>query len=195
MARPRKISDAGLLDAAASVTAERGPEFTIGDVADRAGVAVGTVSGRFGSKAGLLRAMLSSGKDRVVTGMRERARAAGGGYAGLRAALLGWFAPMDATVAANNVAALGVDLLDPELRSLLGELFSAVEKEVRDLVRAAALPGAPRPARAARLLVGLVNGSVLAWSVRPTGQLHTRIAGDIDAVLEAWRQPVTENGA
>ncbi|WP_031470835.1 TetR/AcrR family transcriptional regulator [Sciscionella sediminilitoris] len=194
MARPRKITDEALQEATSRAIEELGPGFTVADVAERAGVSVGTVAGRFGSKAGLLRALMISAQDKAATGMRDRARAAGGGYAGLRAALLGWFPAMSPDVAANNVAALGVDLTDRELRALLGELFSAVEKEIRTLVRAAELPSAPSPARAARVLTGLVNGSVLAWSVQPKGALTTRVAGDLDAVLEAWRQPITEKG-
>lgn len=192
MARPKKITDEALQAATSRAIGELGPGFTIADVAERAGVSVGTVAGRFGSKAGLLRALMLASQETAVAGMRERAAAAGGGYAGLRAALLGWFPAMEPDVAANNVAALGVDLTDPELRNLLGELFSSVEKEIRALVRAAELPSAPSPARAARVLVGLVNGSALAWSVRPKGALTTRMAGDIDAVLETWRQPVGE---
>lgn len=191
MPRPRSITDERLFAAATVVLARSGPAFTLADVAAEAAVAVGTVANRFGSRTGLLRAL--SRKSITDTRLRIRTAAgeAGSPLEALRSALLAWAGPIgDPRTAANSVAALGEDLLDDELRELLGEHYAMVVAEVRRLVVAAAgeLPGAPKPARAARLLVALCNGSAIDWSIRPAGRLRERISQDVDSVLDGWRE-------
>lgn len=188
MARPRKITDDRLLDAAGAVIGRKGPKFTLAEVAEEAGVAVGTVAGRFGSRLELLRALNVSARERIVRQFRAESTQAT--VARLRSALLEWFALLDDPVtAANSLAALAEDITEPVLREPLAELFGAVEAEVRALLRGAhdELPGAPPPARAARILVALVQGTAFLWSVRPQGRLRTRLALDIDAILNGWR--------
>ena len=166
-----------------------GPGFTLAQVAAEAGVAVGTVAQRFGSKSGLLEAMSRRATRRAVEQMRACAERADDPVDGLRAAAVAVYAVLgDAEEAANHLGQLGVDIGDPVLRSLLGEHFTAVEEErggwcVRRRLRAA------RAERAAgrRALLGLVNGVSMDWSIRPHGRLADRLAEDVDAVLAAWR--------
>ncbi|MEU5690672.1 TetR/AcrR family transcriptional regulator [Actinosynnema sp. NPDC020468] len=188
MARPKTITDERLLAAAAHVIGVRGPGFTVAEVAARAGVAVGTVAGRFGSKSGLLQALTRQESAALV----ERMRAAAVGLApleGLRAGLVAWFMPgmTDPTTTGNHLAQLGADLIDPELRALLAELYEATFGAVLELVRAVPLPRGPAPERAARVLTGLVYGVSMDWSIRPRGELVARLAEDVDAVLDAWK--------
>jgi hypothetical protein len=89
----------------------------------------------------------------------------------------------DPEVAANHLAQLGVDLIDPQLRALLAEHYAAIENGLADLARAEGLPP-----NAARVLAALVNGISMDWSVRPRGGLAQRIEDDVDAVLDAWRK-------
>lgn len=187
MARPRSISDERLVAAAGEVIARIGPGFTLAQVAAEAGVAVGTVAQRFGSKSGLLQALSVAGTKETV----ERMRAVGTGVNGLRAALVSVYAGLgDAEAAANNLGQLGVDIGDPVLRKLLGEHFTAVEAEIRHLIRGctAELPGVPGPVRAARTLLDVINGVALDWSIRPRGRLVDRLEQDIEAVLVGWRR-------
>jgi AcrR family transcriptional regulator len=188
VARPKTITDERLLVAAGTVVGRKGPDFTIADVAAQAGVSVGTIAQRFGSKSGLLQEMSRRTIALVIARMREVAAAQPDPAAGLRAALLTWFDDLaDPEEAANHLAQLGVDLIDPRLRALLEEHYATVEGELCLLVRAADLPRAPAPERAARVLVGLVNGIAMDWSVRPRGPLAERMAQDVAAVLDAWR--------
>ncbi|WNV91337.1 TetR/AcrR family transcriptional regulator [Umezawaea sp. Da 62-37] len=189
MARPKTITDERLLDATAVLVGRKGPGFTLAEVAAEAGVSVGTIAQRFGSKSGLLQEVSRTATRIAVARMRAAATAAVDPADGLRAALLTLFGELaDPEVAANSLAQLGVDLVDPSLRALLVEHFTAVEDELRDLVRAAALPGAPDPALAARVLAGLVNGISMDWSIRPRGAFADRIAEDVDSVLGMWRK-------
>lgn len=189
MARPKTITDERLLTAAAEVIGRKGPGFTIADVAARADVSVGTVAHRFGSKSGLLQALTRL--TTAVNGQRMRAAAAAAADPsdGLRAALLTWFEGMtDPAEAQNHLAQLGVDLIDPELRALLAELYADTERTVLELTRLVDLPHGPSPERAARVLTGLLYGVSMDWSVRPRGELADRLAEDVDAVLDAWKR-------
>ncbi|GAA3859776.1 TetR/AcrR family transcriptional regulator [Saccharothrix violaceirubra] len=187
MPRPRSITDERLLVAAAQVVGRRGPEFTIADVAAEAGVSVGTVSGRFGSKSGLLQELTRRETARIPELMRAAAEGLDP-VAGLRAGLRSWIDRLgDPETAGNNLAQLGVDLIDPELRGLLALLHEATERGVRDLVERADLPRGPGLARAARVLTGLLYGVAMDWSIRPAGALTDRLDEDVDAVLDAWK--------
>src|SRR4051812_39474137 len=58
MARPRTVSDDGILDAAAAAVAASGPAaVTLAQIGGLAGVTAGALSQRFGSKRGLLLAL------------------------------------------------------------------------------------------------------------------------------------------
>jgi AcrR family transcriptional regulator len=191
VARPKTISDRRVLDAASRVIGQVGPGFTLARVAEEAGVSVGTVAGRFGSKAGLLRALTEHTTATVAAAMRAAAEACADPVDGLRAALVGTYLTLgDAEQAGNNLSQLGVDLQDPVLRSLLGLHYAAMQGELARCCRAAApaLPGMPDPERAARVLLSLANGACVDWSIRPLGSLADRLGDDVDAVLDAWRR-------
>lgn len=191
VARPKTIADERLLDAASQVIGRMGPGFTLAMVAETAGVSVGTVAGRFGSKAGLLRRLTEHATATVAAGMRSAFDACADPVAGLRAAVIETYLELgDAEQAGNNLAQLGVDLQDPVLRSLLGLHYAAMQAELRRACAAAAdsLPAMPEPERAARVLLSLANGACMDWSVRPLGNLADRLGDDVDAVLDAWRR-------
>ncbi len=175
VARPRTITDERILNAVAAVIDRRGPEFTVADVAAEAGVSVGAVAKRFGSKSGLLQALTKAGTEEVVRRMRE--------VGTVREALFTWFDRLaDPVVAANNLAQLGVDLIDPDLRGLLARHYAVMEAELEIMCAAEGLPP-----NAARVLAAQVNGIAMDWSVRPRGELLTRMAEDIDLVLKGMR--------
>lgn len=191
MARPRKFTDERLLTAAGVVIGRLGPGFTLADVARGAGVAVGTVAQRFGSKHGLLAAMTRAAVRSTREGMRTAAEAEGDPVAAVIEVLVGAFAPLDDPGrAANNLAQLAVDLADEELRGLLAELHAALEDGLVPLleraVREGRLPGAPPARVAARVLAAVADGTALHWSARPAGGLCDRLRTDLGAVLTGW---------
>lgn len=187
MGRPRKISDDELMAACGRAIGRHGPGFTLAQVAAEAGIAVGTVSGRFGSKHGLLLAMTTAAAD----GVAARMRAAAGRHrdptdAILAAVLVTAQGVADPRTTTNHLAQLGTDLSDPALRAGLGELRAKVRGVLRSLLASAAFPDAPPPARAARVLAALAHGAQLDWALSPTGKLTDRLRADVGAVLMAW---------
>jgi AcrR family transcriptional regulator len=69
MSRPITISDDTILEAARALFTDKGPRATTAEIAARAGVSEGILFKRFGSKAGLHKAAMSS---RMVAGWIER---------------------------------------------------------------------------------------------------------------------------
>ena len=166
MARPRKITDERLLHAAGLVIARIGPKFVLADVAAEAGVATGTLMHRFGSKHGLLVAMIDgataaiesdgpagpAGPDGPSTPSAPGVTSGPDGPDPVRAVrdrIVAHYAALDdARSAANNLAQLAVDLADDDLRPRMARLHAAVERALEPLL-ADGFPGAPPPPVAA----------------------------------------------
>lgn len=188
MGRPRKISDDELMAACGRAIGAHGPGFTLAHVAAEAGVAVGTVSGRFGSKHGLMLAMMTAAAEGVADRMRAvAARHADPVAAVVAAAVVTAEGVDDPATSTNHLAQLGVDMSDPALRAGLAVMRARVREVLRSLLAAAGLPGAPPPARAARIVAGLAHGSQMDWALAPNGKLKDRLRADLRAVLEGWR--------
>lgn len=186
--RPRKISDEDLVAACGRAIGQYGAGFTLAQVAAEAGVAVGTVSGRFGSKHGLLMAMMTAS----AAGVERRMRAAAGAHddpvdAVIAAVLVTAEGVEDPGTAPNHLAQLGIDLADPELRAGLRLLRERIQRVLAKLLAAAALPGAPGPTRAARIVASMAHGAQLDWALHPRGRLADRLRADLGAVLGSWR--------
>ncbi len=189
MARPRTVDRQRLLDAAAAVIAREGPGFTLAGVAEQAGVSVGSVAGHFGSKHGLLVALSESATERTAVLLREAADAASTPRDAVRAALVALYSGLgDAASAANHLAQLGVDLADSTLRELLARHYAVVENVLCDVLRGAAGDRwrGPEPGHAARVLLAVANGAAIDWSIRPRGDLVTRLNQDVDAITRSW---------
>ena len=189
MGRPRKISDAELMAACGRAIGRHGPGFTLAHVAAEAGIAVGTVSGRFGSKHGLLLAMMTE----AATGVAERMRAAADRHRDPVAAIVAAVVATaegvaDPATTSNHLAQLGIDMSDPALRADLAGLRTSVRDVIRSLLAAADLPAAPPPPRAARIVAALAHGTQLDWALAPTGKLPDRLRADVRAVLDSWRE-------
>ncbi len=188
MGRPRKITDEALLAACARAIGEHGPGFTLAQVAAAAGVAVGTVSGRFGSKRGLLLAMMAAANAGAADRMLLAAGAHPDPIAAITAAVLVTAEGVDdRATTTNHLAQLGVDLADPALRSGVTQLREVIHRVLTDLFTAADLPGAPPPAHAARIVAAMTHGAILDWALQPAGLLADQLREDIEAVAGPWR--------
>jgi AcrR family transcriptional regulator len=187
VARPRKVSDDELLAATGRAIGRYGPGFTMAQVAGEAGVAVGTVAGRFGSKQSLLLAMMSVDGSSVAPRMRAAARDVDPVAAIVAAALVITDGLDDPATTSNHLGQLGVDLADPTLRSGFAALRVEVREVLTDLFAAADLPGAPPAAQAARIVAALTHGALMDWALDPRGAIADVMKADIDAVIAAWR--------
>jgi AcrR family transcriptional regulator len=186
MARPRKVSDEELVAACGRAIGRFGPGFTLAQVAGEAGVAVGTVAGRFGSKQNMLLAMMTMGAE----GMAPLMRAAAAGLPPLEAITTTMLATTEAVTdpatTSNHLGQLGVDLADPALRAGFARLRASVRDVLTELFTAADLPGAPPPTQAARIIAAMAHGALMDWALDPGGEFADVLRADLDAVLAAW---------
>lgn len=187
MARPRKVSDEELMAATGRAIGRHGPGFTLAQVAAEAGVAVGTVAGRFGSKQSLLLAMMTVGSASVAPRMRAAARGLDPEAAIVAAALVTADGLTDPATVTNHLGQLGVDLADPALRSGFAALRAGVHEVLTELFTAAGLPSAPPPPRAARIIAALTHGALMDWALNPHDAIADVLRADVEAVLRTWR--------
>lgn len=104
---------------------------------------------------------------------------------------MGGVAEMDVSAqAANMLATLALDLADPEMQTLLDKGWATQRRQlarlVADAVHTGALPRAPEPEPAAQMLLALVEGTRIAWCVRPEGSLTERVQLHVDTLLASW---------
>ena len=194
MARPRKASDEQIFEAAYHVMQRLGPsEWTLADIAAEAGLTAGALVQRFGSKRGLLVALIERFAEAVpamYATIRERHRAP---LAALRA-----YADQMACLAASpgglahHLDYLKLDLTDPEMhvhfarQAEAGRAFIAVL--LQEAIARGDLPGATSVPRLTRLVEAMISGSLFTWAAYQKGSARALMRRNLDDLLRAHRR-------
>jgi AcrR family transcriptional regulator len=189
MSRPRGVSDAAILQAAAEVIGRMGPSgLTLAAVAEEVGLVPGTVLQRFGSKHGLLVAMArQSAVD--AQALRERVREEHGSpLAAIMAFAAGWMAPMATPERfANHLAFLCMDLADPQLHEHSLAVHKAQGRAIETLLAEAVSKGELRAGTDTAALAGslqaIIAGTGLTWALDRRGALPQRLQREISSLL------------
>ena len=189
MSRPRGISDAVILHAAAEVIGRTGPSgLTLAAVAEEVGLVPGTVLQRFGSKHGLLVAMArQSAVD--AQALRERVREEHGSPLAAIVAFAGeWMAPMASPERfANHLAFLCMDLADPQLHEHALAVHKAQGRAIETLLAEAVSKGELRAGTDTAALAGsvqaIIAGAGLTWALDRQGALPQRLQREISSLL------------
>jgi AcrR family transcriptional regulator len=164
--------------------------LTLAQVGREVGLAPATLVQRFGSKRNLLLRLArqgAGGEDDFVARLRERE---GSPLRAARAFLL-CFAGLARSPKemANNLAFLQIDLTDAAFHRITARLFRSNREVVAGLlgeaVRAGELERA-EPRALARLLLAVVNGSLLTWAVEREGSAAQWLARDVDLALAPY---------
>lgn len=193
MARPIETADEELLAAAARLLMTEGPAgFTLAKAAQLAGVSAATLVKRFGSKEAMFLRLSKRWVASLDGDLADSAAGHESPLARLRAVALHNYHDLDNPhTAANQLAALAIDLQHDEMRHLLnvgwGHARAHLRRHATDAVAGGELVGCPEPEQLARIVLSTMEGGCLAWSVDPQGSLIDRLADDLDAVLDAWR--------
>jgi AcrR family transcriptional regulator len=189
MSRPRGISDAAILHAAAEVIGRTGPSgLTLAAVAEEVGLVPGTVLQRFGSKHGLLVAMArQSAVD--AQALRERVREEHGSpLAAIMAFAAEWMAPMATPERfANHLASLCMDLADPQLHEHALAVHKAQGRAIETLLAEAVSKGELCAGTDTAALAGsvqaIIAGAGLTWALDRQGALPQRLQREISSLL------------
>jgi AcrR family transcriptional regulator len=185
------VSDDEILAAAARMIGRVGPlRLTLAHVAREVGLAPATLIQRFGSKRKLLLSLArqGAGDDGFLEGLRAQGRSP---LETARAFLL-CFAGLAASPKemANHLAFLQIDLTDAAFHRITSRLFRSNQEVLAGLLgeakRGGEIAGAD-PKALARLLLAVVNGSLLTWAVYREGPASAWLARDVDLALEPYR--------
>lgn len=189
--RPRTVSDEEILAATARMIGRSGPaRLTLADVGDEVGLSPATLLQRFGSKRGLLIALVKQSVDSVdrrFDDMRAASRSA-----------------LDAVVAAasdlathmrtpeelaNHLAFFQIDLSDAEFHRLALEHSRRVRARYRALLDEAMKAGELRSCDTealANALQGIAAGSLLNWAIHRDGPVVAWVRADIETLLTPY---------
>lgn len=193
MPRPRKLTDAQLVAAAARAIGARGPhDLTLADVAAEAGVAPATLVQRFGSKRALLLAVAAAGPDVVASAFAAARARRRSPLRALEDALVEGAATVgDPDEVAHHLAFLALDLSDPEFRAHAARHAAAMHAEIAALLDAAAAAGELEP-RGRRALADAVhaayNGALLLWAIDRRGTAPERVREATRTLLRPHRR-------
>lgn len=191
--RPRTIPDADILAAASRAIGRLGPaRFTLADVAAEAGLAPATLVQRFGSKRGLLLALVefgAAGVDACFAAVRSAHRSP-------LAALVA--AATDVTrhvkspeELANGLAFLQMDISDPEFRRVAVKnsraLQEGYERLLDEAVKAGELSSCDTT-RLARAVGAVSGGSLIVWAILRDGPAERWVRQDLETLLEPFRR-------
>jgi AcrR family transcriptional regulator len=187
MPRTKTVSDDAVLESTGRVLVRLGPHrFTLAEVGREAGLSPATLLQRFGSKRGLLRAFAHRGASTVRTFFDSRP-ARRSHVSSLRRSLASMASSLaDRRTLPNSLAMLVEDLRDPVLRRAAGVQAKAVERAIRERLRAAIDHGEipeQDEAALARLLHAAWNGAVITWALHGTGTLEAWIDRVLDPLL------------
>ena len=189
--RPRTVSDDAILAASARIIGRVGPvRLTLADVGGEVGLSPATLLQRFGSKRGLLLALVERSVDAVDRSFRDRRAAAASALGAVVAAASDMAEHMRTPEElANNLAFFQIDLSDPEFHALAVEYSRRVRAGYRALldeaVRAGELDACDTGALASALQ-GVAAGSLLNWAIHREGPVVDWVRRDIETVITPY---------
>lgn len=192
MPRPRKASDAEVMEATRRVMLAVPPgEVTLGRIAAEAGVTPAALVQRFGSKRGLMLAVMAEFSGSAPAQFREMRSAHPSPLAALRA-----YAAAHARMAnsprmlAHHLAYLQLDLTDPEFHAHLSaharDAREGLRQWIADAVAAGELVARLDVEVLTRAVQAALNGSLFVWATLREGSAEEWVRGDVDAVLAPY---------
>lgn len=190
--RPQKASDEAIFAAATRAMARRGPvELTLADIAAEAGLTAGALVQRFGSKRGLLLAIMAqfaASAPAMLEGLKASARSPLAAIRAYARCMAGLGASPEAV--ARSFSWLTHDLTDPDFRRHLLVQARGVRRELerllREAVEAGELSPSVGPAALARAVEVAISGSLMTWAIYQEGAAVSWVRRDLDAVLRPW---------
>jgi AcrR family transcriptional regulator len=196
--RPRSISDADILAAAARIIDRTGAAgLTLGDVGAEIGLAPATLLQRFGSKHGLLAAVARTSVESVDVMFADVRAEHSSAVAALISAASAMAQTADCAAAAGNRAAfLRTELDDPEVRAHALEHARRIREGYRRLVEEAVADGELaecEPARLASAVESIACGALLSWAAHGDGDPATFVRRDVTTLLQGYGKGIWAN--
>ena len=189
--RPRSTSDDTILAAAARAIWRIGPELTLGDVGEEAGVSPAGLVQRFGSKRGLLLALAEQTAGEAAGHFGAARELHASALDALLHALAAIAREVDTPQAlANHLAFQHMHLGIEEFHACALRHARTTLAEIRTLLEEAVQAGelAPcDPDDLSRSVQTAYTGALCTWAVYRSGTLDDWLRGEVEAVLEPYR--------
>jgi AcrR family transcriptional regulator len=190
--RPRKASDEEVFAATHRVMQQVGPaQLTLGRIAAEAGVTAGALVQRFGSRRGLMLALMGQFAGSAPLMFAQVRAAHPSPLAALRA-----YAACHAQMAdtpqtlAHHLSYLQIDLTDPDFHQHMHVQALDTRRELHRLVADAVAAGELKPGTDLELLTRAVlaalNGALFVWAMLREGTAAESVRADLDAVLAPY---------
>lgn len=179
MARPKKLSDGDVLEAALRIAQGRGPDhLTFAAVSEACGLSPATLVQRFGTRDGLLQAALLRAWDRLDDLTAQAAATAALTPEGAVALLVGLSADYGGIETyAEGLMVLREDFRDPTLRARGAAWKRALSGAIE-----ACFAGTPSaPAGVGLLMISQWQGCLVWWAFEPDGPVDRYVERQLRA--------------
>jgi AcrR family transcriptional regulator len=192
--RPRTVSDEDILAATHAVIGKLGPaNLTLADVAKEVGLSPATLVQRFGSKRGLLLALVQTGVDSVDACFGAVRALHASPLDALRAAATDMTRYMKTPdELANGLAFLQMDVSDPDFHALALEnskrIHAGYVALIKDAITAGELVRCDT-ARLARAVSAIAGGSLIGWAIFREGTAEQWVRDDLESLLAPYQRP------
>ncbi|PIQ28561.1 hypothetical protein COW36_12690 [bacterium (Candidatus Blackallbacteria) CG17_big_fil_post_rev_8_21_14_2_50_48_46] len=192
MARPQRISNSDILQAARSVLAEFGPQqLTLEAVGQKVGLVPGTLMQRFGSKRGLLLTLLRARQEEIPQVFSQARSQQRNPLNALYLACQNLYQEFQTPQILNHhLSFLQTDLHDPEFREAVVLQAQTLIQELENSLKAAAiaelLSTGPSKPRAQQLYQSL-QGCLLHWALLEPEPLPRAIKRSLQTMLQLWQ--------
>lgn len=192
--RPRTVSDDAILAATARMIGRVGPvRLTLADVGGEVGLSPATLLQRFGSKRGLLIALVERSVNGVERSFGDRRASAQSALEAVIAAASDLAEHMRTPEElANHLAFFQIDLSDPDFHRLALEYSRRVRAGYRTLLDEAMTAGELRSCDTSALasaLQGVAAGSLLNWAIHREGAVIDWVRRDVETVIRPYVRP------
>jgi AcrR family transcriptional regulator len=195
--RPRRLSDAAILEAAFEVVRRTGPDrFTLADVGQEVGLSAATLVQRFGSKRSLLLAMLQQSVNRTDVRFAESIKPGESPLDTLYAAVLDRFRAVDhPDTLSNGFAFLMIEMSDPEFHVLAAESANNAIEGYRSMLQAAVEAGELDESLdimyLAETIHALTWGALMMWAIIRMLSPQDRLKRSLDILLTPYRRELS----
>ena len=192
--RPRRLSDAAILEAAFEVVRRTGPDrFTLADVGQEVGLSAATLVQRFGSKRSLLLAMLQQSVTQTDDRFAELVKSGESPVETLYAAVLDRFRTVDhPDTLSNGFAFLMIELSDPEFHAVAADSANKAIAGYRTMLEAAVAAGELEDSVDAQHLAETIHaltwGALMMWAIIRMLSREDRLKRSLDILLTPYRR-------
>ena len=193
--RPRTVDDPAIVEAGIFVLSRVGPQhLTLADVGAEVGLSAATLVQRFGSKRGLMLALLRHATASIDARFHNSMTSGSSPLESLYLSAMDRIGPMEGPATlAHRLTFFLSQLDDPEFHAIAVEDSAKAIQGYKRMIEAAIearelTEGYLDSTRLAETIHAITFGSLVTWSISRQGNLRSKIQRDLDVLLRPFRR-------